>query len=380
MERNKLSAFILLAFILLIIGGCGGATQEVTDIAGGDGPIAKPEPIDKGASDLGSSGSVCDLLAGETNYGTCEIFNDGNVLHFIFTASDAGFDGVRVYADTVPPAEGDDGEGIEPSASLVLEPTTQINSSLSFSDGPVGMLTEVTPTVVPQVLDLGPLMALPYSRDFDAPRDSLSLEFMIAGWDYAEMLYITAAVTVDGETATARDPGDPATELLEYWPLPVLNLPPEPQSTYIAVDSDSTYLTTLMHCPTGYDVQSAMPYTGWCVDLYHHISPNQIYDAMLYNSYDPNLPERLKDSDWDLANYVINHRIGNRWSVQAALWYFVGGGNYPSNDENAVTMVEDALENGEGYTPSFGDRVLVLVDVDEDTQVTAVELDVWYNE
>jgi len=376
MDQKRISAFILLALLLLVIGGCGGGIQEVTDSPADDGAITKPQPLDKAASDLGSSGSVCNLVAGDDSYGTCEIFNDGNNLHFIFTAGGAGFEGVSIYADTEPPSEEN---GPEPSAGLVLESGSEINSTLSFSDEPVGPFTEIAPTVVPQELNVGLPHILPYEQTYDTPKDSLQFEFSIGGWDYQQQLYIAAAVTVDGETATARDPDDPAEELLEYWPLPVLDLPEEPQSAHIAINNDSTYVTTLMHCPTGYHVQSALPYTGWCVDLYHHISTNHTYYATLYNSYDPNLPERLKDSDWDLANYVINNRIGNRWSVQAALWYFVGGGDYPSNDENAVSMIEDALANGEGYTPSFGDRVMVLVDVDEDTQVTAIEIDLWDN-
>ena len=68
------------------------------------------------------------------------------------------------------------------------------------------------------------------------------------------------------------------------------------------------------------------------------------------------------DDDWDLVNYLINHKHPDATSddIQSAIWYFIDGGVYPS-DLEAISMVEDAILNGEGFVPGTGEWLAVYV-------------------
>ena len=54
---------------------------------------------------------------------------------------------------------------------------------------------------------------------------------------------------------------------------------------------------------------------------------------------------------------------------------FVGGGAYPENAD-AVAMVEDALANGEGFSPAPYESLAIIVDPEDPTQTTVVEVEV----
>jgi hypothetical protein len=99
---------------------------------------------------------------------------------------------------------------------------------------------------------------------------------------------------------------------------------------------------------------------------------NIVIPASLYVSYDPALPAHCQDSDWDMVNYILNHKQGPPSEVQAAIWYFIGGGYYPQGPY-AKAMVEDALDCGEGYVPPQDGLVALVVDFGPDKQTIVVE-------
>jgi hypothetical protein len=352
--------------LLLLATGCGGSSDSG---ANPEGLISKPAPVERATSGVSPAINHCDLLVDDMLIaGDCDIYNDGNLLHFDFTANEMwALDRVRIYCDTAPP-EGD----IEYLTGYDLGTLTAAPFSAppTMSDEPFNGEAAVGAAGVTP----GPLTPpLPYQLELDSPVTSLNLTFNIDGWNGGEPLYIKADARAQGRTAVVYSDDAPGEDIFEYYPRPELNLPGQVLLTYLALGDDSTYSTTFYNCPDGYDVKKLIPYTGWCVDLWHVIHTNQMYNVRLYNSYDPDLPERLRDEDWDMANYVVNHKQGDYGAVQSAIWYFVGGGGYPSNHD-AQAMVEDALANGEGFAPAVTDTLVVIVDVDEETQTTAIEV------
>lgn len=145
---------------------------------------------------------------------------------------------------------------------------------------------------------------------------------------------------------------------------PVINLPPGE----VTVTTGNTVWTchsyfdvTLSNVPPGYDVKNGL-YWAWCCDEDTYIDLNTPYQARLYSSYDPNNP--FPDEDWDKVNYILNHKKGTCQDVQAAIWYFINHGGYPSSDP-AKNMVKDANANGEGFVPVPCNVVAVVVDIIE---------------
>lgn len=357
---------IITALFLLLALGCSGSSSDQVNQAGA---IEKPMPVARAASGMSPAVSHCDVMVDDMLMaGNCDIYNDGNLMHFVFTANEMwAFSRVRVYCDTVMP-EGD----IEYRSNHELGTltTAPFVPGPALSDEPVDVDAAISNNTVMAGLLTRPL---PYETQLDTPASELHLVFNVGDWNIGEPLYIKADVTAQGRTAVVYSSDAPGEEVFEYYPRPELSLPSQQILTYLGLGDDGKYETTLYNCPDGYDVKGMTPYTGWCVDLWHVIYPNQMYNVKLYNSYDPNLPERLQDEDWDMANYVVNHKQGNANAVQGAIWYFVGGGDYPSGG-NAQAMVDEALANGEGYTPPAAGTVIVIVDVAEDTQTTAIEV------
>jgi len=49
-------------------------------------------------------------------------------------------------------------------------------------------------------------------------------------------------------------------------------------------------------------------YVSWCVDQSHTMRSGYYYNALLYSSYDPAMPDWAKSDNWDMVNYLINQR------------------------------------------------------------------------
>jgi len=181
------------------------------------------------------------------------------------------------------------------------------------------------------------------------------------------------------ETAWAQGNGFPGKNWAMYFAYGVrkdLKLPPEPVSMEAYWGNDSYFDTTLWNIGEGYNVANGV-YAGWCADQAHYINIVTEYQATLYSSYDPNMPEYAKDEDWDMVNYILNHKKPGAAAqeVQDAIWFFVGGSSTGPLDPNAQAMVDEALQNGEGFEPAPGGWVAVIVDIGPDAQLTFIEVD-----
>ena len=126
--------------------------------------------------------------------------------------------------------------------------------------------------------------------------------------------------------------------------------------------------------PAGYAISDGV-YDGWCVDedipLFFFVT----YEVDIYSSYDPALPPALQDDDWDMVNYVLNHKhpMAGDYSIQEAISYFVGTEVAPFTVW-AQLMVADALANGEGFFPSSGEIIAVILDAGPGIQPTIIEV------
>jgi hypothetical protein len=142
----------------------------------------------------------------------------------------------------------------------------------------------------------------------------------------------------------------------------------------------SYWKTVLSGIPSGYNVWDG-PWLGWCVDQGHYIYNGATLQVRFYTSYDPTMPDYAKDDDWDMVNYVINHKdpAASIQDIQDTIWYFVNGGHWPS-DPHAQGMINDALANGEGFYPAPGEWMAIILDPSTLTggkrsQLTIIEVD-----
>jgi hypothetical protein len=121
-----------------------------------------------------------------------------------------------------------------------------------------------------------------------------------------------------------------------------------------------TYFEThLSNIPLRYDVANGT-YPGWCVDITAPMARSPaIHEVVLYSSTNP--PGKLATQRWDMVNYILNHKQGEMADIQQAIWYFVNMvGNYSPSRVGAMTIVNDALANGNGFVPQSGDIMAVI--------------------
>jgi hypothetical protein len=144
--------------------------------------------------------------------------------------------------------------------------------------------------------------------------------------------------------------------------------------------NSSKYSTQILGISQNYTVISGI-YPAWCVDEYNYIPQGVLFNATLYSSMDPDLAIKCPhcaDPDWDKVNYIINHKQGSFEDIQAAIYYFIDGGHYPSNPY-AIAMVEEAKLYGTGFWPQESQLIAVIVDVkgfgDNRVQLTIIEVD-----
>jgi hypothetical protein len=91
-------------------------------------------------------------------------------------------------------------------------------------------------------------------------------------------------------------------------------------------------------------------YPGWCIQKNIEMTQNVNHRVALYSSYDPSMPDDFKSENWDKINYIINHKKGDRESIQKAIWNYTDNENC-SSDPDAQAMVDDAEQNGLGFVP-----------------------------
>jgi len=138
-----------------------------------------------------------------------------------------------------------------------------------------------------------------------------------------------------------------------------LNLP----STIVRIEvfngTKSYFLTKLLDVPEGYDVTNGT-YLGWCIDTRAEMTRSPAtHPVKLYSSLNP--PGDLANKSWDMVNYILNHKRGNATDIQQAIWYFINLDTaYTPTSEVAWEIINDALANGEGYVPSYGEKIAVI--------------------
>lgn len=143
----------------------------------------------------------------------------------------------------------------------------------------------------------------------------------------------------------------------------------------------SFFNTTLSNVPSGYIVTNGT-YLGWCVDRTAEMARSPaIHTVRLYSSINP--PGGLANEKWDMVNYILNHEQGTAWDIQQAIWYFINlDGNYTPTSTVAWAIVNDALANGTGFIPPYGQLIaiicfpVVLLPQPTSVQVSIIEINV----
>ena len=169
---------------------------------------------------------------------------------------------------------------------------------------------------------------------------------------------------------------------------PNITVPPPGQPAASMVVQDNFPISyvqvTLANLPPGYGVTNGM-YRGWCVEFLAQLNAGTTYNVTLHDSYG-SLPSRLQSTNWDMVNYIINHKLGNADDVQTAIWHFIGGPVSPSNaryfppSATAQAIIANALANGEGFVPTQSGQVTaVIADPGAGVQILIVEVAVGFN-
>jgi hypothetical protein len=160
--------------------------------------------------------------------------------------------------------------------------------------------------------------------------------------------------------------------LVGYAEATSLNLPLTPVTMEVSDGIFSYFTTSLSDVPAGYDVHNGT-YLGWCIDRETVIPRSPAtHEVMLYSSYDP--PADLAGYQWDMVNYILNHKQGEMMDIQEAIWYFIDlSGPYTPTTSTAQAIVDDALANGDGFIPGPCEAIAVICYTRE-TQMTIIEL------
>ena len=138
-----------------------------------------------------------------------------------------------------------------------------------------------------------------------------------------------------------------------------VNLPSSLVMMEVFNGTGTFFATHLSNIPSGYDVANGT-YPGWCVDRTAQMALSPaIHEIVLYSSTSP--PGKLASQRWDMVNYILNHKQGEVEDVQQAIWYFINMvGNYSPSRSKAMAILNDALENGNGFIPQSGEIMAVI--------------------
>ena len=212
-------------------------------------------------------------------------------------------------------------------------------------------------------------------------------------WTVGTELYIAthaAAVKLDGngivirrETGWAGDYNFPGRNWAKYLKFTVkrvykdVTLPTEQvQMRGWHPNGDISYwLVELAGVPGGYDVWNGY-WNGWCAEQFVYMYPNTWYNVTLWSTANPDLPERCRNAGWDNVNYVLNHKHPDATplDIESAIWHLLGCGVYPSDPE-AMWMVDQAVFHGDGWYPTAGDWIAVILESDANVQLCFLEVD-----
>jgi len=388
----RLAAVCFCISLVAVLGACAGVQKQApADEAGQNLYDAKPI---RGVTSYNgspptytpSTPSSFDLLdSSSEKLGDVVVTNTPGTLTIEFAVgSGLNLTKTDVRVRLNPPSEWE----TELAAEMAQSPTItvgaeEMNLSSGHADGSVSPLEPNLNLTLGETED--PLPADSLSSvigsqvdEFD-PAATHTVELPLSGLEGTYTAYIAAsAVVVGGSDPIADIPvqlGGSTGGVDEFYPfeLELPEIPLDLPAVPVMMNARGTgngIQTYLYEVPEGYDVDNCRWYQGWCVDRAHTLRNGEI---TLRYSYDWDLPAHCQDNDWDLVNYVINHKQGYEYDVQLAVWYFIGGGNEPGTAD-AQAMVDDALENGEGYEPGTDDVVAVICDAGVNSQTTVIEV------
>jgi Ca2+-binding RTX toxin-like protein len=189
--------------------------------------------------------------------------------------------------------------------------------------------------------------------------------YISAPWQLGQQTH-TATVTTDytnivNQTFTVGDQ-----DAVNYFGVapntPAENITPLPHIDFsLKVGSDSYFDVNIINGGflTGSD------YDAWCVDADTLISMNQVYTGLVYSSYDT-IPSGLveRPENLDLVNWILNQDFVSKGysknDVKLAIWDLVES-DRPTSDIKAKEIVDQAIKEGEGYTPTPEGKIGLII-------------------
>jgi hypothetical protein len=162
----------------------------------------------------------------------------------------------------------------------------------------------------------------------------------------------------------------------------ILSLPTRSVTIETFNGTASFFITELSNVPSGYVIANKS-YPGWCVDRTAEMARSPATHLVtLYSSL--NISGDLANQTWDMVNYLLNHKQGDKLDVQNALWYFVNmQGSYTDfKSDTAWSMVNDTLAHGKDFVPSSTQVAAVICypvrsfATDANVQISIIEVPV----
>ena len=169
-------------------------------------------------------------------------------------------------------------------------------------------------------------------------------------------LFIISVAFISIQTIPAATPADDA------W-YPNAMIPPHVVNMAVVYGTDSYFDITLsgIYDPM-YDVQNGT-YKGWCFEKAVSMDQTGVHPVLLNHSYDPNKPDVFHNANWDMINYIINHKNGwDKDTIQETIWYFIEG--TATTSPTALALIEEVEQKGSGFCPTEGDLLAVLIYLD----------------
>jgi len=141
-----------------------------------------------------------------------------------------------------------------------------------------------------------------------------------------------------------------------------LTVPSQPVTAIVQDGTASYFLMALSNVPDGYEPLTNSTYFGWCIDHSFLMTRNETFEAQLFSSLNPP-PGNWSSARWDMVNYILNHKQGNATDIQEAIWNFINNtANFTQTlTATATAIIENANTNGNGFIPSLGQTVAVIV-------------------
>jgi hypothetical protein len=229
------------------------------------------------------------------------------------------------------------------------------------------------------------------ATDHDPPVQTFTYAIDMGDWDAYDYLVFAAHAVVDSETMGNETAWAGCYDFLgkrwgqwcDYYiqrcvvHLPDVYVEACDVGAYFHYPGTTSYWDiTLSGIPNSgeYDVYDGT-WPGWCIQQFVYLYNNTNHLACLIDSYGDDIPEAYDGIEWDKVTYIINHKAGNKFEVQEAIWHFTLDG-LDASSPNAVAMVEAANLYGEGYVPGAGELTPVFVYVDPNVQSTFIEVEI----